>query len=33
MLPTLLAIAGDPDLNEKLLNGYKVGNKNFKVCI
>ena len=27
MLPTLLAIAGDPDVNEKLLNGHKVGDK------
>jgi len=33
MLPTLLAIAGDPDVNQKLLNGYKVGNKTFKVHI
>ena len=33
MLPTLLAIAGEPDIKEKLLNGYKVGNKTFKVCI
>jgi arylsulfatase A-like enzyme len=33
MLPTLLAIAGDPDVNEKLLKGYKVGNKTFKVHI
>lgn len=30
-LPTLLAIAGDADIKEKLLNGYKVGNKSFKV--
>ncbi len=33
MLPTLLAAAGDPDVNQKLLNGYKVGNKTFKVHI
>jgi arylsulfatase len=33
MLPTLLAAAGDPDINKKLLNGYKVGDKTFKVCI
>ena len=30
-LPTFLAIAGDPDINEKLLKGYQVGKKNFKV--
>ena len=33
MLPTLLAIAGDPDVNKKLLNGHKVGDKTFKVHI
>jgi len=33
MLPTLLAAAGDPKVNEKLLTGYKVGNKTFKVHI
>ena len=33
MLPTLLAAAGDPAINEKLLNGYKAGNKTFKVHI
>src|SRR6476619_2159140 len=33
MLPTLLAIAGDPDVNQKLLNGHKVGDKTFRVCI
>jgi arylsulfatase len=33
MLPTLLAVAGDPDISEKLLKGYKVGNKTFKVHI
>ena len=31
MLPTLLAAAGDPDVNEKLLDGYTVGGKTFKV--
>ena len=30
-LPTLLAAAGDPDIKEKLLNGYKAGGKTFKV--
>ncbi len=33
MLPTLLAAAGEPDVNEKLLKGYKVGDKTFKVHI
>jgi arylsulfatase A-like enzyme len=33
MLPTLLSLAGDPDVNKKLLTGYKVGNKTFKVHI
>ena len=33
MLPTLLAAAGEPDINQKLLNGYKAGNKTFKVHI
>jgi arylsulfatase len=33
MLPTLLAAAGDPDVSQKLLNGYKVGDKTFKVHI
>ena len=33
MLPTLLAAAGDPDINQKLLKGNKVGNKTFKVHI
>jgi arylsulfatase len=32
-LPTFLAVAGDPDIKQKLLDGYKVGNKTFKVCI
>jgi arylsulfatase len=31
MFPTLLAAAGDPNVTQKLLNGYKVGNKTFKV--
>jgi arylsulfatase len=31
MLPTLLAAAGDPDVKEKLLTGYTVGGKTFKV--
>lgn len=31
MLPTLIAVAGDPDIKQKLLQGYKVGNKTFKV--
>ena len=33
MLPTLLAAAGDPEVNQKLLDGYTVGDKTFKVCI
>jgi len=33
MLPTLLAAAGDPDISQKLLNGYKVGDKTLKVHI
>jgi arylsulfatase A-like enzyme len=33
MLPTLLAAAGEPDISQKLLNGYKVGNKTFRVHI
>jgi arylsulfatase len=33
MLPTLLAAAGDPDMSQKLLKGYKVGDKTFKVHI
>src|SRR5215831_3169414 len=33
MLPTLLAMAGDPDVSDKLLNGYKVGDKTFRVHI
>ena len=31
MLPTLVAAAGVPDVKEKLLKGYKVGRKTFKV--
>ncbi|MBI3833975.1 MAG: arylsulfatase [Planctomycetes bacterium] len=30
-LPTLAAIAGDPDVKEKLLKGYKVGDMTYKV--
>lgn len=30
-LPTLLAAAGDPEIKEKLLSGYQVGSKTFKV--
>jgi arylsulfatase A-like enzyme len=30
-LPTLVAVAGDPDVKNKLLQGYQVGSKNFKV--
>ena len=33
MLPTLVAAAGDPDINKKLLDGYKAGDKTFNVCI
>jgi arylsulfatase A-like enzyme len=32
-LPTLLAAAGEPDINAKLLKGYKAGSKTFKVHI
>ncbi|MDH4092583.1 MAG: arylsulfatase [Cyclobacteriaceae bacterium] len=31
MMPTLLAAAGVPDVKEKLLTGYKAGDKTFKV--
>ena len=31
MLPTILAIAGDPDVTTKLLNGYKIGDMTYKV--
>ncbi len=33
MLPTLLAAAGDPDVSQKLLTGYKAGDKTFRVHI
>ena len=33
MLPTLAAVAGEPDVVAKLKNGYKAGNKTFKVHI
>ena len=33
MLPTLLAAAGAPDINEKLLKGYKAGDRTFNVHI
>lgn len=33
MLPTLLAAAGDPDVSEKLKQGYKIGDKTFRVHI
>jgi arylsulfatase A-like enzyme len=33
MLPTLLAAAGEPDINQKLLNGYKGVDKTFNVHI
>jgi arylsulfatase len=32
-LPTILAIAGDPDVSEKLLKGHKADGKTFKVHI
>jgi arylsulfatase len=32
-LPTFLAAAGEPDIKEKLLQGYKIGNKTYKVHI
>ena len=32
-LPTLLAAVGEPDIKEKLLQGYKAGSKTFKVQI
>jgi len=32
-LPTLLAAAGDPEINTKLLNGHKAGDKTFNVHI
>ncbi len=33
MLPTLLAAAGDPNVSQKLLTGYKIGDKTFRVHI
>jgi arylsulfatase len=33
MLPTLLAIAGEPDINKKLLAGHQADGKTFKVHI
>lgn len=33
MLPTFAAVAGEPDIVEKLKKGYKSGSKNFKVHI
>jgi arylsulfatase len=33
MLPTFLAAAGDPDVSAKLLKGYKIGDKTFRVHI
>jgi arylsulfatase len=33
MLPTFLAAAGEPNIAQKLLNGYKAGDKTFKVHI
>jgi arylsulfatase len=30
-LPTFVAAAGEPDIKEKLLDGYKIGKKKFKV--
>jgi arylsulfatase len=33
MLPTLLAVAGEPDIVEKLKKGHKAGKKTFKVHI
>jgi arylsulfatase len=31
MLPTLVAMVGDPDVTDKLLKGYKVGDMTYKV--
>jgi arylsulfatase len=33
MLPTLLSLAGDPDIKNKLLKGHKAGDKTFSVHI
>jgi arylsulfatase A-like enzyme len=30
-LPTLLAMAGDPQVTDKLLKGYQVGSMTYKV--
>jgi arylsulfatase A-like enzyme len=30
-LPTLLAVAGEPDIKQKLLNGHQAGSKTFKI--
>jgi arylsulfatase len=30
-LPTLMAAAGDPDIKTKLLNGYQIGGKTYKI--
>ncbi len=32
-MPTLVALAGDPDIKEKLLKGYKVGDRSYKVYL
>jgi arylsulfatase len=32
-LPTLLAMAGDPDVTQKLLKGYKIGDVTYKVYL
>ncbi|NUT49167.1 MAG: arylsulfatase [Saccharothrix sp.] len=32
-LPTFLAVAGDPDIVEKLKAGHTIGDKTYKVCI
>jgi arylsulfatase len=32
-LPTFLAMAGEPDMNQKLLQGYEAGGKKFKIHI
>ena len=31
MMPTLLAAAGDPNIVQECLKGFKAGDKNFKV--
>jgi arylsulfatase len=31
MLPTILAIAGDTEVKDKLLKGYRVGDMTYKV--